>query len=279
MRITKVSGAGQPPQYRRPLLLAFIPRNSIRERIALCNHRDVGPSSGRTRAYRAALQDPVVVRVDTGEQLVYGAMEHLGELDEGTDFKVGVAVILPVLPVRHLGLRDAKQFGVRLLRLETRRRPQPLDVLPQRHCQESPAIPVVPVCVVEPSHSRDTAPAADCAGMPAVTRSQVRDSTRRPETYPPFVDLDVCGSKSEQPGTSVCRRKKITRDEWSGEFHHVLACSTLSNGRIPDFPVTRSHPPASWPSAANSSICRTYRKTAGEESRRRSPVANRWMRP
>ena len=55
---------------------------------------------------------------------------------------------------------------------------------------------------------------------------------------------------------------------------------TLSGaGRIPDFPVTRSHPPASWPSAANSSICRTYRKTAGEESRRRSPVANRWMRP
>ena len=50
-----------------------------------------------------------------------------------------------------------------------------------------------------------------------------------------------------------------------------------SHGRIPDFPVTRSHPPASWPSAANSSICRTYRKTAGEESRRRSPVANRWM--
>ena len=50
-------------------------------------------------------------------------------------------------------------------------------------------------------------------------------------------------------------------------------------GRIPDFPVTCSHPPASWPSAANSSICRTYRKTAGEESRRRSPVANRWMRP
>ena len=53
----------------------------------------------------------------------------------------------------------------------------------------------------------------------------------------------------------------------------------MVDGRIPDFPVTRSHPPASWPSAANSSICRTYRKTAGEESRRRSPVANRWMRP
>ena len=55
--------------------------------------------------------------------------------------------------------------------------------------------------------------------------------------------------------------------------------SLTRTGRIPDFPVTRSHPPASWPSAANSSICRTYRKTAGEESRRRSPVANRWMRP
>ena len=55
--------------------------------------------------------------------------------------------------------------------------------------------------------------------------------------------------------------------------------AAIADGRIPDFPVTRSHPPASWPSAANSSICRTYRKTAGEESRRRSPVANRWMRP
>ena len=59
----------------------------------------------------------------------------------------------------------------------------------------------------------------------------------------------------------------------------VGADGTVYVGRIPDFPVTRSHPPASWPSAANSSICRTYRKTAGEESRRRSPVANRWMRP
>ena len=57
------------------------------------------------------------------------------------------------------------------------------------------------------------------------------------------------------------------------------AAVAVGHGRIPDFPVTRSHPPASWPSAANSSICRTYRKTAGEESRRRSPVANRWMRP
>ena len=61
--------------------------------------------------------------------------------------------------------------------------------------------------------------------------------------------------------------------------HGELAWHPADDGRIPDFPVTRSHPPASWPSAANSSICRTYRKTAGEESRRRSPVANRWMRP
>ena len=30
--------------------------------------------------------------------------------------------------------------------------------------------------------------------------------------------------------------------------------AVIANGRIPDFPVTRSHPPASWPSAANSSI-------------------------
>ena len=60
---------------------------------------------------------------------------------------------------------------------------------------------------------------------------------------------------------------------------YKYALSFAEGGRIPDFPVTRSHPPASWPSAANSSIYRTYRKTAGEESRRRSPVANRWMRP
>ena len=63
------------------------------------------------------------------------------------------------------------------------------------------------------------------------------------------------------------------------DLTHVVDTSGTYIGRIPDFPVTRSHPPASWPSAANSSICRTYRKTAGEESRRRSPVANRWMRP
>ena len=54
-----------------------------------------------------------------------------------------------------------------------------------------------------------------------------------------------------------------------------IRASPTPKGRIPDFPVTRSHPLASWPSAANSSICRTYRKSAGEESLRRSPVASR----
>ena len=44
-------------------------------------------------------------------------------------------------------------------------------------------------------------------------------------------------------------------------IHHYAgdpdkALDDPANGRIPDFPVTRSHPPASWPSAANSSICR-----------------------
>ena len=72
------------------------------------------------------------------------------------------------------------------------------------------------------------------------------------------------------PGTDLAER-------WARDRRAELDAGRL--GRIPDFPVTRSHPPASWPSAANSSICRTYRKTAGEESRRRSPVANRWMRP
>ena len=70
----------------------------------------------------------------------------------------------------------------------------------------------------------------------------------------------------------------VNQKEVSG-FRIPMRPPTVQRGRIPDFPVTRSHPPASWPSAANSSICRTYRKTAGEESRRRSPVANRWMRP
>ena len=74
---------------------------------------------------------------------------------------------------------------------------------------------------------------------------------------------------------------RIANPDWrpDGDVPARLTGGTCVPGRIPDFPVTRSHPPASWPSAANSSICRTYRKTAGEESRRRSPVANRWMRP
>ena len=75
----------------------------------------------------------------------------------------------------------------------------------------------------------------------------------------------------------VTGRYVVASDAVRAEYG--LTDTDNSDGRIPDFPVTRSHPPASWPSAANSSICRTYRKTAGEESRRRSPVANRWMRP
>ena len=60
----------------------------------------------------------------------------------------------------------------------------------------------------------------------------------------------------------------------AGSFMFALDAKT-GEGRIPDFPVTRSHPLASWPSAANSSIGRTYRKTVGEESLQRSPVASR----
>ena len=76
-------------------------------------------------------------------------------------------------------------------------------------------------------------------------------------------------------GAGLCQGRGIGHRVWWA----CLSPRRGTRGRIPDFPVTRSHPPASWPSAANSSICRTYRKTAGEESRRRSPVANRWMRP
>ena len=72
--------------------------------------------------------------------------------------------------------------------------------------------------------------------------------------------------------------RKLQRHFHTAKLRYPASLEAI-DGRIPDFPVTRSHPPASWPSAANSSICRTYRKTAGEESRRRSPVANRWMRP
>ena len=51
---------------------------------------------------------------------------------------------------------------------------------------------------------------------------------------------------------------RYTLEAWyQNEFGYVI---DSSHGRIPDFPVTRSHPPASGPSAANSSICRTYRK-------------------
>ena len=86
--------------------------------------------------------------------------------------------------------------------------------------------------------------------------------------------VDLFESRSRPRGAQLTRTV-------NGRPERVLSSAQIlaGKGRIPDFPVTRSHPPASWPSAANSSICRTYRKTAGEESRRRSPVANRWMRP
>ena len=87
--------------------------------------------------------------------------------------------------------------------------------------------------------------------------------------------LIVCpGSLAEQWQDELYRRFQLPFEILTND-----KLEAARTGRIPDFPVTRSHPPASWPSAANSSICRTYRKTAGEESRRRSPVANRWMRP
>ena len=87
----------------------------------------------------------------------------------------------------------------------------------------------------------------------------------------------VFDSSHDRPGQEL--RKAAGRATKSSRGQRGDKSRAGRKGRIPDFPVTRSHPPASWPSAANSSICRTYRKTAGEESRRRSPVANRWMRP
>ena len=93
------------------------------------------------------------------------------------------------------------------------------------------------------------------------------------------------GAESDKLGTEYrdvetrLRAAVIAESEGQPETRDTPEDAEIREGRIPDFPVTRSHPPASWPSAANSSICRTYRKTAGEESRRRSPVANRWMRP
>ena len=80
-------------------------------------------------------------------------------------------------------------------------------------------------------------------------------------------------------GRQLTARFQQVLDHYGLRSSRIQPGKPHEKGRIPDFPVTRSHPPASWPSAANSSICRTYRKTAGEESRRRSPVANRWMRP
>ena len=51
--------------------------------------------------------------------------------------------------------------------------------------------------------------------------------------------------------------ERNVRAEYNGVPLQHEADFGAEDGRIPDFPVTRSHPPASWPSAANSSICRT----------------------
>ena len=113
------------------------------------------------------------------------------------------------------------------------------------------------------------APASPADAAPTVTLGELRygfDPAR-------FLAARRAASRRAWSRSTACRCRSR-----SGSWTAVFLKST-ANGRIPDFPVTRSHPPASWPSAANSSICRTYRKTAGEESRRRSPVANRWMRP
>ena len=133
--------------------------------------------------------------------------------------------------------------------------------------------------------SPDPRPVALVSGWPmAAARS--REGTRGP----------VRESSTVLHDNGVARRRRTCRQSNAGQpfrlarkgFSHGRSRQSSvgpepnrdrGEGRIPDFPVTRSHPPASWPSAANSSICRTYRKTAGEESRRRSPVANRWMRP
>ena len=109
---------------------------------------------------------------------------------------------------------------------------------------------------------------------PSQTGRLRRDDFRLDESDPYVLTLQEKGALQAAMaaiplvGDGFAARRRNVRDE-----------RVAVGGRIPDFPVARSHPPASWPSAANSSICRTYRKTAGEESRRRSPVANRWMHP
>ena len=96
----------------------------------------------------------------------------------------------------------------------------------------------------------------------------------QPPKGPPMVLVQIGGDEN---GTFtrtwmpwLAQRAGYDADWWMPDFEEQVLV-----GRIPDFPVTRSHPLASWPSAANSSIGRTYRKTVGEESLQRSPVASR----
>ena len=148
---------------------------------------------------------------------------------------------------------------------------------------ERPRLPSIPIAGGPPITGQHPGRAlAGGSGLPGQLRAEARrgDRHRRARRGAPgIVQLGEIGRQGHvvelapvEPGVEPPKRPGVGP---SG----VRADSAEPIWRIPDFPVTRSHPPASWPSAANSSICRTYRKTAGEESRRRSPVANRWMRP
>ena len=132
--------------------------------------------------------------------------------------------------------------------------------------------------------------------MPPVTGDDVdrlRDQERRVGTHRGDAPGPLSGPRRDRHGDQL-RAAAARRLEWSIHdgwrwwlCRHNTECGAqlrsrtgsartrVCHGRIPDFPVTRSHPLASWPSAANSSIGRTYRKTVGEESLQRSPVASR----
>ena len=86
-------------------------------------------------------------------------------------------------------------------------------------------------------------------------------SHRLPTGYAP--PLDSTGDRDSAPGR---RHRNRTRSRTTGK------------GAFPIFPVTRSHPPASWPSAANSSICRTYRKSPVSRNGRTNRFTSRSCR-
>ena len=159
------------------------------------------------------------------------------------------------------GGRPGRRAGARYGRQACRRRPAQVD--------ETHAAPVPAAC-------------PDCGGAIEVTRVASQYQEEIPEVRPIVRRFDIEVGHCSRCQRRVQGRHALQTSDALGAAGAQLGPGVVAlvvEGRIPDFPVTRSHPPASWPSAANSSICRTYRKTAGEESRRRSPVANRWMRP